>query len=82
MWEDYSHNQNTWEMYEHEDDSLRELLNDYYGKNLMTDKDERYTKVKKKKKSFVTFYFYFVRSYYFELLLWYIGWYLSHFYLI
>ena len=46
-WEGYSHNENTWEMYENVAENCKELLKEYYKKNPTIARDGRYVKKKK-----------------------------------
>jgi hypothetical protein len=43
-WENYTHDENTWESYEHLFDIAPELLASYYGKHLEIEKDKRWKK--------------------------------------
>jgi hypothetical protein len=46
-WEGYSYDENTWETYENVEDYSKKLLDDYYSKNPMMDRDGRYGKRKR-----------------------------------
>jgi len=46
-WEDYSHDENTWESYENVAENAKELLDEYYKRNPTIARDGRYVKKKK-----------------------------------
>jgi hypothetical protein len=54
-WEGYSQDENTWETYKNVLECLLDLLNDYYGKNPVIEKDQRFGKKKRRKVFIIIF---------------------------
>jgi len=46
MWEGYSYEENTWELFQNVNENARELLEEYHVENLNMEKDKRFGKEK------------------------------------